>query len=65
MVPELFDEAKNLNYIASGFKTGPYFQNPNLAPSMSFKGNLPEVEKKLQMSKGDKSAVADSSKQGK
>jgi hypothetical protein len=59
-VPEIFDEAKNMNYIASGFKNPPFFQKPNLAPSMSFAGQLPEIEKKLQMVKTEQAPVVDS-----
>lgn len=47
-VPEEFDYAKNMNYVAQGFKAGPFFDKPNLAPAMVFGSEEPLLTQKLQ-----------------
>ncbi len=47
-VPEEFDYAKNMNYVAQGFKSGPFFASPNLAPAMTFGNEDAALTQKLQ-----------------
>lgn len=46
----VLDVAKNLARIGAGFKDGPWFKSPNLAPAMNITGQgYPDtVEQKLQ-----------------
>lgn len=45
---EHFDQDKNMARVTAGFKGGPFYQKPNLAPAMNFvDGTDPLVSKKL------------------
>ena len=46
---ETFDQNRNMARVTAGFKGGPFYQKPNLAPSMNFVDGVdPLVREKLQ-----------------
>jgi len=45
---EEFNEETQRAKVAAGFKGGPFFQKPNLAPSMTFAEGVPEEVRRAQ-----------------
>lgn len=56
-----YNEEKNLSRIGAGWKGGPLFKSPNLAPAMDIgtQGYPPEVDAKLQRSKTEEPTPTD------